>query len=259
MNKIWERVQTSRSTNRPTAVDYISNIFTNIVEIKGDQVNFDDPSVICCMAKFNNQSVVVIAHEKGKNIEAKVNHNFGMANPSGYRKALRAGKLAQKFNFPIIFLPDTPGAYPGELSEIEGQGYIISECIKYFMSVDVPTISILIGEGGSGGAIAFAVANYVAMLENATYSILSPEGFASILWKDASKAPEAAQLLKPDADSLFEQKIIDQIINEHQDDFIKTIEEIKQMISIQLKSQFELSKEQLINQKHNRYLNLSKI
>ena len=179
-----------------------------------------------------------------------------MANPAGYRKAIRAAKLAEKFNFPIVLLPDTPGAYPGETAEIEGQGYIISECMKIFMRTNVPTVTVFIGEGGSGGAIALGVANKVLMLENATYSILSPEGFASIIWKDSARAPEAAEILKPDAMSLKNQGIIDQIIPEN--NFNQTITDLKSEINNEFARLSKLSGIQIRRERELKYLALSR-
>ncbi|PKM51125.1 MAG: acetyl-CoA carboxylase carboxyl transferase subunit alpha [Firmicutes bacterium HGW-Firmicutes-7] len=210
----WEKVQKARRIDRPTSIDYIEKIVEDFIEFHGDRLYEDDHAIIGGIGRIGSINVTVIAQEKGKNTTDKVMRNFAMPNPEGYRKALRLMKQAEKFNRPIICFVDTPGAYPGIGAEERGQGEAIARNLLEMSKLKVPIISIIIGEGGSGGALALAVADEVWMLENAIYSILSPEGYASILYKDSSKAKEIADEMKLTAEDLLELGVVDRIIKE---------------------------------------------
>lgn len=210
----WDKVQKARRIDRPTSIDYISKIVDDFIEFHGDRLYEDDHAIIGGIGRIGSINVTVIAQEKGKNTKDKVMRNFAMPNPEGYRKALRLMKQAEKFNRPIICFVDTPGAYPGIGAEERGQGEAIAKNLLEMSKLKVPVISIVIGEGGSGGALALAVADEVWMLENAIYSILSPEGYASILYKDSNKAKEVADEMKLTAEDLLELGVIDKIIQE---------------------------------------------
>lgn len=210
----WERVQIARKMNRPTAAYYIEKLFDNFIELHGDRNFADDGAIVGGIAMFHGTPVTIIAEEKGKDLSERQKRNFGMPNPEGYRKALRLMKQAEKFQRPIICFVDTSGANCGVGAEERGQGEAIATNLMEMMALKVPVISIVIGEGGSGGALAIAVANRVAMLENAVYSILSPEGFSAILWKDSTKAEQAAGVMKITAEELLELHIIEDIIEE---------------------------------------------
>lgn len=212
----WEKVKLSRDSKRSTSMDYINCIFKDFIELHGDRYYGDDGAVVGGIASIKGQPVTVIAQQKGKNLKENQYRNFGMPNPEGYRKALRLMKQAEKFQRPVICFVDTPGAFCGIEAEERGQGQAIANNLYEMSALKVPVVSIMIGEGGSGGALAMAVANEVWMLENATYSILSPEGFASILWKDSRRAQEAAEVMKITADELYRLKIVDRIIPEPQ-------------------------------------------
>lgn len=209
-----QRVAIARDPKRPKITDYISALFTDFFEQRGDRLCGEDPGVLGGIALFHGKPVTVIGTRKGCNLDENVRCHFGMPNPEGYRKALRLMKQAEKFRRPIITLIDTPGAYPGMEAEERGQGAAIAENLYEMSRLTVPTIAIITGEGNSGGALALAVADRVLMLENAVYSILSPEGFASILWKDAGRYEEACELMKLTASDLLEQGIIDEVIAE---------------------------------------------
>jgi len=210
----WDKVSIARLVERPTALDYINKIFDSFMELHGDRYFGDDSAIVGGIAEFNGISVTVIAQQKGNNTKENIKRNFGMPNPEGYRKALRLMKQAEKFKRPVICLVDTPGAYCGLGAEERGQGEAIARNLMELSTLKTPVISIIIGEGGSGGALAMAVADEVWMLEHAIYSILSPEGFASILYKDASRAKEAANAMKITAQNLIDFGIIDRIIKE---------------------------------------------
>ncbi|GAA0116711.1 acetyl-CoA carboxylase carboxyltransferase subunit alpha [Clostridium senegalense] len=210
----WDRVLIARKMERPTALDYINNIFQDFIEFHGDRFYGDDASIVGGIAKFNNIPVTVIAHQKGKNTKENILRNFGMPKAEGYRKALRLMKQAEKFKRPVICLVDTPGAFCGIEAEERGQGEAIARNLFEMSKLKTPIISIVIGEGGSGGALALAVADEVWMLENSIYSILSPEGFASILYKDSNKAKQAAEDMKITSKDLLKLEVIDRIIKE---------------------------------------------
>ena len=210
----WQISQLARHPLRPYTLDYITNIFTSFNELHGDRMFGDDPAIISGIAKIGKYNFVFIGHQKGRDAKEKVKRNFGMPKPEGYRKALRIMKLAEKFNLPIITFIDTPGAYPGIDAESRNQSQAIAENLFVMSNLNVPIISIIIGEGGSGGALAIGVCDKLGMLENSIYSVISPEGCASILWKDSKKAEQAAEALCITASKLLEFKLIDIIIPE---------------------------------------------
>lgn len=210
----WQRVSVARHPERPKFLDYLNSLFFDFIELSGDRVFGDDSAIIGGIAKFHGRPCIVIGQEKGKDTESRLKHNFGMAKPEGYRKAYRLFEMANKFDIPVITFIDTSGAYPGLESEERGQAESIAKCMEKSFQISVPFISVVIGEGGSGGAIALASADYVLMLENSVYSVISPEGCASILWKDDSKADIAADAQKITANDLYNLKIIDYVIKE---------------------------------------------
>lgn len=210
----FERVQLARHPDRPYALDFIERLFEDFVEIHGDRRYADDPAIVCGLARFHGLPVIVIGHQKGRDTKQRSYRNFGMPKPEGYRKALRAMKLAEKFGRPIFTLIDTPGAYPGIDAEERGQAEAIAFNLREMAKLKVPVIVTVIGEGGSGGALAIGVGDQVLMLENSVYSVISPEGCAAILWKDARQAERAAEGLRLTAQELFAEKIVDLIISE---------------------------------------------
>jgi acetyl-CoA carboxylase carboxyl transferase subunit alpha len=218
----WQKVQLSRHPNRPYTLDYIGFLFEDFVELHGDRSYADDASIVAGLARFHGRSVIVLGHQKGRGAKENVKRNFGMPHPEGYRKARRIYELASRFGLPIMTFIDTPGAYPGLGAEERGQSEAIGACLAAMSRAPVPIIATIIGEGGSGGALALGVANRVHVLEYGTYSVISPEGCASILWKDGAKADEAALRLKITAPELLGLKIVDKVLEEpaggaHQD------------------------------------------
>lgn len=210
----FERVQLARHPDRPYALDFIERLFEDFVEIHGDRRYADDPAIVCGLARFRGLPVVVVGHQKGRDTKQRSYRNFGMPKPEGYRKALRLMKLAEKFGRPIFTLIDTPGAYPGIDAEERGQAEAIAFNLREMAKLKVPVIVTVIGEGGSGGALAIGVGDQVLMLENSVYSVISPEGCAAILWKDSGKADKAAEGLRLTAQDLANEKIVDQIVSE---------------------------------------------
>ena len=210
----WQRTQLARHPKRPHARDYIRLLFDDFIELHGDRVYGDDAAVVGGLARFEGQGVVVIGHQKGRDTREKIARNFGMPHPEGYRKALRLMQLAEKFAKPVVTLIDTPGAYPGLGAEERGQAWAIAENILEMSALKVPTICIVIGEGGSGGALAISVADRIVMLEYSIYSVISPEGCAAILWKSGEKAPEAAKALRLTSEDLLRLKVVDEVIPE---------------------------------------------
>jgi len=210
----WQRTQLARHPRRPYTLDYIERICDRFEEVHGDRNFGDDAAIVCGMGWIGGKPVMVIGQQKGRDTKQKILRNFGMPKPEGYRKALRFMKLAEKFNRPILCLIDTPGAYPGLDAEERGQAEAIARNLKEMAKLRVPVVSVVLGEGGSGGALALGVANRVLMLEYAIYSVITPEGCASILWKDAGKAPEAAEALRLTAPNLLEQGLIDAVVGE---------------------------------------------
>lgn len=256
----WEKVQISRMAERPTSLDYIEAIFEHFTELHGDRSFRDDGAVVGGIAYLSGQPVTVIGQQKGKNTKDNITRNFGMVSPEGYRKALRLMKQAEKFHRPIINFVDTPGAACGIEAEERGQGEAIARNLMEMSALKTPVLSIMIGEGGSGGALGLAVANEVWMMENATYSVLSPEGFASILWKDGKRAKEASEIMKITAEDLKELGIIELIIPEREPSMLENIAEIaaymKKNISRFLEDQNQLQIEEIAEQRYRRFRNM---
>lgn len=210
----WQRVQLARHAQRPTTLDLIDRIFTDFLPLHGDRQYRDDPAIVGGPARLEGRPVLVVGHQKGRDTRSNVRRNFGMAHPEGYRKSLRLMKLAERFNRPIIALIDTPGAYPGVGAEERGQAEAIARNLRDMAALSVPTVAVVTGEGGSGGALALGVADRIYMLENAIYSVISPEGCAAILWRDAAKAPEAAQAMRLTSADALRFQLIDAVIAE---------------------------------------------
>ena len=262
MSKItaWDKVQLARELDRPKALDYINSLFEDFIELHGDRNFGDDKSIVGGIATLEGKPVTVIGEQKGKNVKENMERNFGMPEPEGYRKALRLMKQAEKFKRPIITFIDTPGAYPGMGAEERGQGEAIARNIMEMSRLKVPIICIVIGEGSSGGALAIGVGNKIVMLENAVYSVLSPEGFASILYKDSTKAKEAAENMKMTANDLKKLGIIDKIIKEPengaQNDFERIVEDIKKYLTKNIKELEKISEEGLLEQRYQKFRNM---
>lgn len=252
MKNAWEKVEIARNPNRKTALDYIDEVFDEFLELHGDRISKDDSAIVCGLARINNQNFTVIAQQKGRNTKENILRNFGMPNPESYRKAMRFMKQAEKFNRPIITFVDTKGAYPGIEAEEKGQGEAIAKSMFEMAKLKVPVIAIVIGEGSSGGALAISIANKIIMLENAIYSILSPEGYASILWKDSSRAQEAAEKMKLTAQDLYDFKITDKIIDE-QDGFEATVQNIHEEILNEIYQLSKMSKTELVEQRYSKF------
>ncbi len=210
----WQRVQVARAPGRPTGMDYLQGAFEDFQELHGDRTLGDDPAMVAGLARLADQSVVVLAQQKGRDTKENIHRNFGMSHPSGYRKAMRMFDLADRFRLPVVTLIDTPGAYPGLAAEEQGQAWVIAESIRRMSRLSVPAISVVIGEGGSGGALAIGVANRVLILENAIYSVISPESCAAILWRDAGEAERAAEALRLTARDLIALGVVDRVIDE---------------------------------------------
>ena len=253
----WDRVLTSREKKRPTALEYIQEIFEDFVELHGDRYFGDDKAIVGGIARIDDFKVTVIGEQKGMNTKDNIYRNFGMPAPEGYRKALRLMKQAEKFNRPIITFIDTPGAFCGVSAEERGQGEAIARNLMEMAGLKVPVISFIIGEGGSGGALAVAVSDKIYMLENSIYGVLSPEGFASILWKDGSRAQEAADVMKITAEDLADLKIIDGIIKEPvggaQYDFSSVIKRLDKSILESIKEFQKIRINTLLNNRYKKY------
>ena len=237
----WERVEIARNTKRKTALDYINEIFDEFIELHGDRCYGDDKAMVCGLGRIENQNYTIIAEQKGRNTKENIERNFGMPNPESYRKAIRMMKQAEKFNRPVITFIDTKGAYPGVVAEQRGQGEAIAKSMFEMAKLTVPVIAIVIGEGSSGGALAIGVANKVIMLENAIYSILSPEGYSSILWKDSSRFKEAADRMKLTANDLYDMGIIETVIKESIENYtIEKNQNIKKTMDIEMKPNMQV-------------------
>lgn len=253
----WDRVQIARHSERPTTLDYISYLFTDFIELHGDRYYGDDEAIVAGIAKFHGTPVTVIGHQRGKDTKENLRRNFGMPHPEGYRKALRLMKQAEKFRRPIICFIDTKGAYPGKAAEERGQSEAIAKNLLEMAGLTVPIICIVIGEGGSGGALALGVGNYIHMLENSTYSVISPEGAAALLWKDASLAKRAAETMRITAPDLKELNVIDEIIPEVRGGAHRNVEqqasEIEKVIEKSLLTLSEFSDEKLINHRYEKF------
>jgi acetyl-CoA carboxylase carboxyl transferase subunit alpha len=256
----WQRIQIARHPQRPYSQDYVKLIFENFIELRGDRYFGDDPAILCGIAEFDDLPVAVIGHQKGRSLEENLDRNFGMAHPEGYRKALRIMKLAEKFNRPIITFIDTPGAYPGIAAEERGQAEAIARNLIEMSNIEVPIITVVIGEGGSGGALGVGVSNKALCLENSYYSVISPEGCAAILFRDGSKAAEAADALKLASKDLLKLKVIDDIIKEplggahynHE----KTAANIKTALSKCLKIYEGMNPKRVVQERYLRFRNM---
>ncbi len=260
--KPWDRVEIARYSMRPTTCDYIEQLFTSFFECHGDRLFGDDEAIVGGIAKYHGMPVTVIGHQRGKDTKDNIRRNFGMPHPEGYRKALRLMKQAEKFGRPIICFIDTKGAYPGKAAEERGQSEAIARNLFEMAGLKVPIVCIVIGEGGSGGALALGVGDHIHMLENSTYSVISPEGAASILWKDASMAKKAAESMKITAPDLKELGIIDEIIPEVLGGAHRSVkdqaEKIDEILRKSLDSLKEMSGEELVNKRYDKYKNIGK-
>lgn len=253
----WQKVEIARNTKRKTSLDYIEEIFDDFMELHGDRCFKDDKAIVCGLARIGNRNFTVIAEQKGRTTKENIERNFGMPNPESYRKAIRFMKQADKFNRPVITFIDTKGAYPGIGAEERGQGEAIAKSMFEMSKLKVPIIAIIIGEGSSGGALAIGVANRVLMLENAIYSILSPEGYSSILWKDSSRYKEAAEKMKLTAEDLYNLKIIDEIIEESNEETFKVLSShIKESLLRNLSELDKLSKDEVCEDRYNKFRNM---
>lgn len=255
--KPWDRVQVARHPERPTTLDYIPLLFEEFIEFHGDRLYGDDEAIVGGIASFEGQPVTVIGHQRGKSTKENIRRNFGMPHPEGYRKALRLMKQAEKFKRPIICLIDTKGAYPGKAAEERGQSEAIARNLVEMAGLEVPVLSIVIGEGGSGGALALGVGNHILMLENSTFSVISPEGAASILWKDSALAQTAAEAMKITAPDLLEMGIIERMIPEVRGGAHHNAQKQAEFMSAAIKeSLIELNKlnsDELINQRYEKF------
>ena len=253
----WDRVQLARNPKRPTALDYIEIIFDEFMELHGDRGYRDDEAMVCGLASIGKQNFTIVAEQKGRNTKENIKRNFGMPNPESYRKAIRLMKQAEKFGRPIVTLIDTKGAYPGIGAEERGQGEAIAKSMMEMANLKTPIICIVIGEGSSGGALAIGVGDEIIMLENAVYSVLSPEGYASILWKDGKRVKEAAEKMKMTAGDLKKLKVIDKIVNEPiggaQNDLEGVAENLKKEILSATRKLKKLSAEELVQERYQKF------
>ncbi|WZX99323.1 acetyl-CoA carboxylase carboxyltransferase subunit alpha [Bacillus sp. FSL W7-1360] len=259
----WDRVQIARHHHRPTTLDYVAELFDSFLEMHGDRLFGDDQAIVGGIALYKGQPVTVIGHQRGKDTKENIRRFFGSPHPEGYRKALRLMKQAEKFGRPIICLIDTKGAYPGKSAEERGQSEAIARNLLEMAGLHVPTISIVIGEGGSGGALALGVADRIYMLENATYSVISPEGAAALLWKDATQARRAAETMRITAPDLFDLGIIDAIIPEPrggaQKDIVKQAKAIADVLDTSLAELQEKQVETLLNERYDKFKKMGEI
>ncbi len=258
----WQKTELARHAQRPFTLDYMERLFTDWTEIHGDRYFGDDPAVVCFMARYHGDEVMVIGHQKGRDTKQRVHRNFGQANPEGYRKSLRCMRLAEKFGRPILTFVDTPGAFPGLGAEERGQAEAIARNLREMSRIEVPILTTITGEGGSGGALALAVANKVFMMENSVYSVITPEGCASIMWRDASKKEIAAQALRITPLDLKDLGIIDEIIPEpdggahaDHDAAAALVDEVLHRHYGQLKS---MPTSQLVEDRYNKFRNMAK-
>ncbi len=256
----WQKCQVARHPDRPHCKDYIDALFTEYTPLAGDRNFADDHAVMGGLARFNDMPVMVIGHEKGNDTKSRIERNFGMARPEGYRKAVRLLDMAHRFGLPVITLVDTPGAYPGKGAEERGQSEAIARSTQKCLTVGVPLVSVVIGEGGSGGAVAFATANRIAMLEHSVYSVISPEGCASILWKDSDKMREAAEALRLTAQDLQKLGVIDRIVTEPlggaQRGKKETIAAVGKAIATMLSEMSDMKPDALIKDRRQKFINM---
>lgn len=253
----WQKIQLARHPQRPYTLDYINLLMTDFLQIHGDRLFGDDQAMICGFAKLGDRKIVIIGHQKGRDTKENLRRNFGCAHPEGYRKALRMMQMAEEFVLPVVIFIDTPGAYPGIGAEERGQSQAIALNLREMMRIATPIVSIVIGEGGSGGALGVGIADRVLVMENAYYSVISPEGCAAILWKNGAKAPEAAEALKLTAQDLLSRGIIDGIISEplggaHRDPQ-RCADNIKEAVDKNLKELEALDKEELLKRRYEKF------
>lgn len=258
----WEKIFVARHPERPYTLDYIRELGEDFVELHGDRLFRDDPAIVGGMCKIDGKRIMVIGHQKGRTTEEKIHRNFGMANPEGYRKALRLFRMAEKFRIPVLTFIDTPGAYPGIEAEKHGQGEAIAKNLMEMAGIKTPMVSVVIGEGGSGGALGLGVTDRVYMLQNSVYSVISPEGCAAILYKDSNRAPEAAENLKISANSLLELGVIDGVIPEpvggaHRDQKLAAFE-LKKIVLSALQELGNLDTATLLEERYKKYRNMGK-
>lgn len=259
----WQRVQIARHPLRPYTQDYINMIMSDFLELHGDRLFGDDKAIVQGLARIDNQKVVVIGHQKGRDTKENLKRNFGCAHPEGYRKAMNIMRLAEKFGLPVVIFIDTPGAYPGIGAEERGQAQAIAMNMREMTRIATPIVSIVIGEGGSGGALGIGVADRICVLENAYYSVISPEGCAAILWKDGARAPDAAEALRLTAQDLLKMGFIDEIIPEPMGgahhDRQKTAQSLKESIQRNLKSLAAIPKEKLLDARYQKFRKIGSI
>ncbi len=258
----WQRVQVARAPGRPTGLDYLQHAFEGFTELHGDRTLGDDPAIVAGLARLGGVSVAVIAQQKGRDTKENIHRNFGMSHPSGYRKAMRIFDLADKFRLPVVTLIDTPGAYPGLAAEEQGQAWVIAESIRRMSLLTVPAVSVVIGEGGSGGALAIGVANRVLILENAIYSVISPESCAAILWRDAGEAEKAAEALRLTARDLVGLGVVDRVIDEPlgaaHNDRAAALGLVKDALREELERLAPLTPEELLASRYERFRSLGR-
>jgi acetyl-CoA carboxylase carboxyl transferase subunit alpha len=259
----WEKVQLARHPRRPYSMDYINTLCKGFIEVHGDRGFADDKAVVCGFGQFNSRKVALVGQQKARDTKGKLLRNFGMMHPEGYRKALRVMRLAEKFELPILIFIDTPGAYPGIGAEERGQAEAIARNIREMFRIKVPIIISIIGEGASGGALGIGVGDVVLMLENAWYSVISPEGCAAILWRDQAKAPEAAEALKLTAQDMLELEVIDKIIPEPRGGAHRNPQGVYDLLGKEIHAQLEyfdsLSKEQLLEQRTQKFRRMGEV
>lgn len=257
MSQVWQSVQLARHAKRPLFLDYVDSLFDEFDELHGDRAFADDRAIIGGLARFNGQPVLVVGQHRGRSTRERIAHNFGMANPEGYRKIIRLVQLAERFGLPVFTFIDTQGAYPGIGAEERGQAEAIAKSIAVFSSLKTPIIATVIGEGGSGGALAIGVADRVNMLENSIYSVISPEGCASILWKTAEKASDASEALKLNATNLYQLQLIDEIVSEgvgaHEAPE-PVMAALKNLLTVQLAELHALPIDELLEQRYQRLM-----
>ena len=251
----WEKVQLARDKERPYAADYIEEICDEFMELHGDRLSGDDGALIGGIGRIDSYYVTILAQQKGRSVKQNMKRNFGMVSPEGYRKAVRLARMSEKFHRPILCLVDTPGAFCGIEAEENGQGEAIAQTIYQMSGLKVPILSVVIGEGGSGGALALAVADAVYMSENAVYSILSPEGFASILWKDSGRAAEAAELMKMTAPELYQMGVVDKLLPEREEGGVEGSQFKKEVLAF-LETYGTIDAETLVSRRYERFRKL---